>query len=114
MEWDISKQIGKRVAIVEKSKISYVDMENITHITCDGYVSTVHLVNGNDYFSAHLLIDYEKDNSHYGFLRVNRKTLVNIRHVTDTQRTQRILHIGNIVITVSKGKMSLLKKMSEL
>ena len=109
MGWDTGKQVGKIVSIVEKSKIFYVNMEDIMHITCDGYVSTVYLANGTAYSSARLLKLYEEDVEQYGFLRANRHTLVNIRHISDVQRTKRILHIGDIIISVSKRKISLFK-----
>jgi len=110
MEWNISKQIGRRVPIVEKSTVSYVNMEDITHITCVGHVSSIHLITGKEYHVARLLKKFEEELAPCCFLRVNRHTLVNIRHVDDTQRTKRLLHIGNITISVSKEKMSLLKK----
>jgi len=110
MGWDISKQIGKRIPIIEKSVVSYVDMEKITHITCDGYVSIIHLINGLKYPVARLLKHFEEELAEYGFLRVNRHTLVNIRYVDDTKISERILRIGETIITVSKRKLHLCKK----
>jgi len=110
MEWDTSKQIGKIVPIVEKTRVAYVSMENITHIVCSGYVSTVYLVNKSKHSSSRSLKSYEEEIGQAGFLRMNRQTLVNIRHATDAQCVKRMLYLGNTIIVVSKRKVSLLKR----
>jgi len=104
---DYSKQIGKKVVISEKLQDSYVNMEDITHITCDKYVITTHLVNGQKVQSTvHLLKHFENELREYGFLRANNKTVVNIKHLSTFQIVdgKKYIRVHNIDIPVTKRK----------
>ena len=74
------KQAGEKIYIGTKSKGSTVNMEDITHITCDGYVCTIYFINKKPYYETHLLKHYEEALKEYGFFRANRHALINIEY----------------------------------
>ncbi len=77
---DFSKQRDKTIVLKEKGKVRQFFIENIVYVECDGYVSTVHLNNGDKpEFFAILLKEIEKKVNGYGFCRINRNTIVNLR-----------------------------------
>jgi DNA-binding LytR/AlgR family response regulator len=109
---DFSRQSGKKILIVEKTKRSYVNMEDITHISCDRYVSIIHLVDGTKKDStAQQFNEFEKKLEKYGFWRLNRKTLANGKHFSEDQTVNRKKHIMvyNTDILVSRRKSSQLE-----
>jgi DNA-binding LytR/AlgR family response regulator len=112
MEYDYSKQIGHKIMISEKSKRIHVNMEDITHITCDGYVSTVHLVDETKYSEARLLKHFEEELADYGFLRTSHNILVNSKYLLKEQTIKGRLHLSvhGIEIVVSKRKASVFRK----
>jgi DNA-binding LytR/AlgR family response regulator len=106
---DYSKQIGQKIVITEKSEKSYMNMEDITHITCNGYVSTVHLINTKTTYSeAYLLKYFEKELKDFGFQRANDHTLVNKKHLSHSQTVngKKYIYAHNIEIAVSKRNAS--------
>lgn len=42
----LSKQSGSRIPLRTKSETVYVKPEEVTHLECKGYLSTVHCKNG--------------------------------------------------------------------
>jgi DNA-binding LytR/AlgR family response regulator len=106
---DFSKQIGKKLLIVEKTKRYFVDMEDITHITCDRYLCIVHLVDeAKKYSTAQQLNEFKKKLEKYGFWLLNRKTLANGKHFSEDQTMNRKKHImvHNTDIVVSRRQRS--------
>lgn len=78
---DFSKQRDKTIVLKEKGKARQFFIENIIYVECDGYVSTVHLNNGEEQESfAILLKEIEKKVNGYGFFRINRNTIVNLKY----------------------------------
>ncbi len=102
---------GVKIALAEKGKTHWVDITTITHVTCNGYLSTVHLTNSEKITLSRLLKQFEAEFTHLGFIRVNRNTLVNQHHVKQyaggTKR-QLLLTTGHC-IEVSRRKVYLFK-----
>jgi len=107
-----SKQFGKKILITEKSKSFYINLEDITYISCDKTVSTVHVMNKKETYSmAKLLKNFEKYLEDCGFIRANRNTLVNIKYLSaiHVENGRKHITINNIDIIVPKRKVSLFK-----
>ena len=88
-------------------------MEEVTHITCDGYVITIHLINKETHCLTGSLKYFENDLKEHGFFRANRNTLINVVYIIDFQIThkERNVNLHNINIHVSRRKVAQLKKM---
>jgi DNA-binding LytR/AlgR family response regulator len=109
---DYDKQSGKKILITEKMKSFYINLEDITYISCDKTVSTVHVVNRKDGYSmARLLKSIENELVEYGFMRVKHHILVNTKYLTEMQIIDGKQHItiNNTDIVVSRRKVSSLK-----
>ena len=106
---DYSQQIGKKFIIIERSKKTYVNMEDIVYFKCEGYVSVVYLVDGIKHEVARMLKDIEKELEKYGFRRANHRTLVNCKHILSSQTIngKKQLIVNDDIIIVSKRKASM-------
>jgi len=70
------------ILIKNKGVIKKINIEDISHITCSGYLSTIHLLNDNkNYSHCKLLKEYEVELMGKGFYRINRNTLININYI---------------------------------
>ena len=78
---DYSKQRDNTIVLNEKGKVTQFFIGNIVYIECDGYLSTVHLIDTDktETFSI-LLKEIEEKVKGYGFCRINRNTLVNLKY----------------------------------
>ena len=113
-ELDFSNQVGKKITITEKSKSRtfYVYVADITHITCNEYVSTVHLADGTKCEEARKLTHFAKDLKKYDFRRANHHTLINAKHLSISQTIsgKRHIQVHNTDIVVSKRNVHLFKE----
>lgn len=69
-----------KVFLKEKGELNIVEMSKISHISCEGYLSTVFTIDNRDFKVAKLLKHFELDLSQYGFVRVNHNTIVNLHN----------------------------------
>ena len=108
---DFSKQIGKKLAIVEKRKTRLIDIVTITYLECDGYITTIYLINHEKIDVSKLLKQFENELTEYGFIRANHKSIVNPRFITGILATNcgKIIQINNSEIKVSRRKAFLFK-----
>jgi len=117
MSKDHSIQQNKTIIVKEKGKTHQVEMEKIMYISCDGYLSTLHLhknSEGNISVSK-LLKNFEHELADYGFSRVNRCTLVNLKHVKyyDCKRKPFLSLVNDEQITVSCRQRSRIKQIMD-
>ena len=113
---DYSKQRDRTIMLKGKGRISQFHIENIVYIECDAYLSTIHL-NGADKpetFSI-LLKDIEKKVIGYGFYRINRNTIVNLKYYNCLINGNRRCFISRNgkELKVSRRKWCNLKKIME-
>ena len=108
-----SKQVGIKIPIRKKSGGFYVNMEEITFITCDGYVIKIQLVNKEIYCLTSSLKWFEHDLKEYGFFRANRNTLINTMYIVDFQLThkERSVNLNGINVQISRNRVAQLKKL---
>lgn len=81
MKKDFSKQKDQRIIIKEKNLIRYINVEDIKYITCDGYISIIHLSNTKKISVSKLLKLFESELNLLEFKRANRSTIVNILYI---------------------------------
>ncbi len=87
MKKDFSCQKDKKITVHEKNKTHQVDMEKISHITCDCYLSTIHIIDSQETIThSKLLKYYETELSEYGFIKTSRNTLINLKHIKSLEK----------------------------
>lgn len=80
MRKDFSQQQGQRIIIHGKSKTEYLDVTDITHISCEDALVTAHTSNFS-VSATKQLKEFEDELSDLGFIRINRSTLINQAHI---------------------------------
>lgn len=109
MKTDYNCQKGQKLIIKEKGKLHQVDVEQITHITCSGYVSFVHQADqADDIIVCRLLKDFETELSEdIGFFRANRNTLINLSYMVSYEHNSHINVVmkENIKVIISRRKL---------
>jgi two-component system LytT family response regulator len=111
MNLDFSIQRGKKLAIIDKNRTRLIDIVAITHIQCDGYVTTIHLIDNESISVSKLLKLFEIELAEYGFLRVNHHTVVNPFHIQEITSSfgEKKIRINTNTIIVSRRKAYLFK-----
>lgn len=111
MDLDFSKQRDKKLAIVEKKKTRLIDIDTITYLECDGYITTIYLISHETINVSKLLKHFENELTEYGFVRANHKSIVNPKYITGILSTicGKILQINDSEIKVSRRKAFLFK-----
>jgi len=112
MNFDFSKQIGKKIAVCEKTRTTLIGIDTITHLICDCYVTTLYHTDQEPISSSKLLKHFEVELNEFGFLRVNNNTIINPNHISGIEFScqRKILHINHSEIKVSRRRAYLFKK----
>ena len=112
MELEYNKQNDHLITIKEKSHISFIMVSEILYLQCEGYLTTIYLVNKTSIDVAKLLKQFEEELDQYGFLRVNHHTLINARQINTLRicKQQRVIFINDVEIKISRRKFHLLKE----
>lgn len=95
-----------KITVKTQGKINMIVISDITHITCDGYVSTIHTICENNTKVSKLLKEFENELAECGFIRVNHCTLVNFKHITAIKlnKIRTLLLTNNTNIVISRRK----------
>ncbi len=112
MNKDHACQRDKTVIVKEKGEIHQVEMEKITHITCEGYLSSIHLINREEPIKVSKLLKlFETELLEFGFLRANNNTIVNIKNIASFKNRDKhtITLRSNKQIKISRRKLYLFK-----
>lgn len=111
MKRDFNCQKGRKVIIKEKSVTQFIEMKDITHIECNGYISTVYTIDSVSYTVSKLLKHFEEELDRFGFVRANRSVLVNLnyvqKYISGSSRTLQLTN--NITICISRRKAYIFK-----
>ena len=110
---DYSNQRNKTIIMKEKGKLHKIAIEDIVYVECQSYVSTVHtFAKGKKVSCSILLKDIEEKVNGYGFYRINRNTLVNLKYfdsyVSDKKRCFKTT--TGVEMNVSRRKWCILKE----
>ena len=113
MVLDFSNQNDYKITVKEKSKISVIDINDILYLQCEGYLTTIYLVNNTSIDVAKLLKQFENELTDLGFLRVNHHTLINMRYINNLKigKQRRIVYLKDIEIEISRRKYYQLKEL---
>ncbi|QZT38969.1 LytTR family transcriptional regulator DNA-binding domain-containing protein [Halosquirtibacter xylanolyticus] len=85
---------SRKIVIRVKEKTHFINIEEISYLHCDCYLTTVHTCIGEKITVARLLKYFEEDLLGEGFVRVNRNILINCKKVKSFERG------GNRMITM--------------
>lgn len=105
------KQATERIILTEKHRTSFVEVGKITHLVCDGYVSTLYLEHSSPMVIARMLKQFEQTLLAYQFIRINRNTLINPMYVETMEKrgAQYYLKVKDCFLPVSRRKVSIVK-----
>lgn len=108
-------QKRKKIILKEKSINHIVEMNRITHLVCDCYLTTIFIESGTQIIVSKLLKEFEQELTSFGFVRVNRNTMINTMHVINYRKGKnRIVHLSdNTLINISRRGMIHLKEVLE-
>ena len=112
MDLDFSKQKDKKLQVNDKYKTNLIAVESITYLECDGYITTIKTTNNEPITISKLLKHFEDELQQYGgFVRVNRKTIVNSSHIICIRKIadRKVIEINGSTIEISHRKSFLFK-----
>lgn len=108
-----SNQQNQAIALKSGKQLKQFYVDQIIYITSSAYVSTLHLANTDqpESFSV-LLKSLEKVLSPYGFIRINRNELINMKYFKELQEKQhrKVILQNNQEFTISHRKMTLIRQ----
>lgn len=78
---NFSNQRDNTIILKETGKVYQVAIEEIIYVNCDAYLSTFHLINKNNTITCSIILkNIEEKLNIYGFFRISRNTIVNMRY----------------------------------
>jgi len=113
---DYSNQRDKKIILKEKGKAHQIAIEDIVYVECESYVSTVHTYSKGKTVSCSILLkDIEEKVNGYGFCRINRNTLVNLKFFESylSGKKRCIKTVTGVKMNVSRRKWGILKECIE-
>jgi len=109
MKRNFSIPKGDKLLINEKGRRRYIEIEKITHITCVGQLSTIHILNNKPVSVYKSLKYFETEFKNYKFVRTNHNSLCNLCNVVEYKKINNkriLLLINGEKIEISKRKLS--------
>lgn len=102
---DFSNQKNKTIILRGKSKIKQIIIEEIVYVKCDSYLTTFYTTNDTITYSI-TLKQVELQIEQYGFFRINRNTLVNLKYFDSyvINRNRYLITTTGVKLNVSRRK----------
>ena len=72
---------------IEDFEISNLSLEEIIYIDIYNYILTYHTINDKIDVTTTSLLDIEKQLINYGFFKINRSTIVNLKYIKSVKDT---------------------------
>lgn len=90
--------INKKITLHTGDTVTFVDLDEITHLESDRNYTIVYIKSGKKYISSKNLGEYEEIlKEHPRFYRINKSCLVNVNHITNYSKDEPcILTIDNL------------------
>lgn len=110
---DYSLQNDKAIAIKENGKIKQLFITDIAYIQCNSYLSTIHLIESSKKETyCKLLKELEGELNKYGFLKISRNILLNMKYLKEinTKNYQKIILKNGTELSFSSRKLNLIKQ----
>lgn len=107
MEKDFSFQKNKKLVFKEKGKTHLVEIDKITHLTCEGSITKIHTIENDDVIVSKLLKYFEIELAEKGFIRANHNTIINLGKIDSIQsgKKRRVTLYNGIEVNISRRKM---------
>ena len=104
---DCASQKGIRYRVNQKDKILFLSLEDVSHMVCDSYLTTIYLIDGRNVSVTKLLKKFEEELKDFGFVRANRNVLVNLIHVDCIHigKGERKLFVNGVSINISRRNL---------
>ncbi len=71
-----TNQKDRKIKVIDKYNVHFLDIDKIGYIECRGYISIIYTDDGKKLSVAKLLKNFEEELSEFGFIRINRSHLV--------------------------------------
>jgi DNA-binding LytR/AlgR family response regulator len=113
---DYSNQRDKTLILREKGKMHQFYIEDIVYFECEGYVSTIHTNNEEKPVSCSILLkEIEEKVYEYGFCRISRNRIVNLKFFKSYVSGKRRYFVtsNGIEMKVSRRKWCIFKRTLE-
>ena len=110
-----SIQKNNKIVFKTKGIKNFVEMDKITHLKCEGALTTVFTNNNSDCVISKPLKQFERDLLNFGFIRANNNTIVNMMHVKKIQSSvnRKIYLTNDIEVKISRRKLYLFNEFVE-
>jgi len=73
-----TNQLEHTITVKVKEEYRFIPINEVTHITCDSYLSTIHLLDTKQkVYITKLLKEFEVELADKGFIRINHNALAN-------------------------------------
>ncbi|MBN2682293.1 MAG: LytTR family transcriptional regulator DNA-binding domain-containing protein [Bacteroidales bacterium] len=107
MKKDFSCQKNKKLVLKEKGKTHFVDLDIITHLSCEGYITKIHSIDNEEIIVSKLLKHFEIELAEQGFIRANHNTIINMSKIDSiqTSRKRTVKLINGMEINISRRKL---------
>lgn len=113
---DFSNQRDKTIILKEKGKVHQIAIEDIVYVECNGHISTLYTNNTSNPVTCSILLkNIEEKMNGYGFCRINRNTLVNLKYFESyvSGKKRCFKTTTGIEMNVSRRKWHVLKEIIE-
>lgn len=110
VKFDFSEQETNTLSLHDKDEQEII-IANILYMKAEGNYTRIFLNNNKEKVERILLKYYEEALSEYGFVRIHRETLVNLKYVTTIDiKNDKKCFIGEIPLEFSRERLKLLIK----
>ncbi len=106
-----TNQSEYKITVKVKEGLRFIPINEITHITCDSYLSTIHLLDiKHKLCISKLLKEFEVELADKGFIRINHNAIANVNCIGSYNKEKRcVCFINNEQCCVSVRKMKTIK-----
>ena len=111
---DYSIQKGKTIILKTVKKCIQISIGDLIYIENDSYVLSYYLINKETPITiSSSLKKVELELVNYGFIRINRNQMINMKHFKSFDARKKIVTLNNdLSLSISRRKLSLLKNVS--
>ena len=81
MKTNYKYQKGELLIVEEKERISQVQIEDISHIECEDYISIIKTIDKRKILVSRPISSFENELSEIGFCRINRNSIINLSNM---------------------------------
>ncbi|MFA8450975.1 MAG: LytR/AlgR family response regulator transcription factor [Bacteroidales bacterium] len=108
----IGRQQDQKLVLNERGCIHFVDLANIYYLLCEAYLTTIFSKNKTEITVSKLLKEFENDLDSFGFFRINRNCIVNLRYISQvkTGKEPKVQLNSDLSFHLSKKRLIELRK----